>query len=121
MDWPLLFTSLESCEDLLGAFQEVIRTGLDLLMSVKRIRVNSADAPWMTQKLKSLILKRQEAFSINGANSALFKFYRNVVNRKRKTCKAEYYKYRVQQMKGENPKAWWKEVTAVKWNAISHW
>ena len=58
----------------------------------------------------SLILKRQEAFSRNGANSVLFKFYRNVVNRKRKTCKAEYYKSRVQQMKGENPKAWWKEV-----------
>ena len=61
-------------------------------------------------KAYTLILKRQEAFSRNGANSALFKFYRNAVNRKRKTCKAEYYKSRVQQMKGENPKAWWKEV-----------
>ena len=61
-------------------------------------------------KAYTLILKRQEAFSRNGANSALFKFYRNAVNRKRKTCKAQYYKSRVQQMKGENPKAWWKEV-----------
>ena len=48
-DWPRLFSSEESCEDM---FNEVIHTGLDLLMSVKRVRVNTSDAPWMTQYLK---------------------------------------------------------------------
>lgn len=113
MDWPLLLNSLESCEDSSKVFQDVIHIGLDFLMPVRKIRVIPADPIWMSQKLKSLILKRQEAFSKNGADSVLFRFYRNAVNRERKTCKANYYKLRVQQMKGENPKAWWREVKRI--------
>ena len=42
--------------------------------------------------------------------SASFKFYRNVVNRERKLCKASFYKVKVEHMKDENPKLWSKEV-----------
>ena len=42
--------------------------------------------------------------------SSSFKFYRNVVNRERKSCKASFYKVKVEHMKDENPKLWWKEV-----------
>lgn len=66
LDWPLLFNSLETCEDLTNVFQEVIQTGLDLLMPLRRIRTIPADAPWMSQKLKSLIRRRQETFCKNG-------------------------------------------------------
>ena len=62
MDWRVLFTGHQSCEELFGVFQEVLSTGLDLLMAVKRVRINTRDAPWMTSELKSLILKRQQAF-----------------------------------------------------------
>ena len=64
----------------------------------------------MTPHLKSLILKRQRAFREHGAESCSFKFYRNVVNRERKSCKASFYKVKVEHMKDENPKLWWKEV-----------
>ena len=40
----------------------------------------------------------------------LYKFYRNAVNRERKSCKASFYKSNVEHMKEENPKVWWKEV-----------
>ena len=42
----------------------------------------------------------------------LYKFYRNAVNRERKSCKARFYKSTVEHMKEpeENPKVWWKEV-----------
>ena len=75
--------------------------GLDLLMPVKRVRVNKLEAPWMTQHLKSLILKRQKAFHQQGAESVQFKFYRNAVNRERKTCKANVYKSKIESMKDE--------------------
>ena len=82
LNWPLLFASSESCEDLLHIFQEVINIGLDLLMPVKKFRIINIDnAPWMTQNLKVLILKKQRAFYKSGANSNAFKFYRNSVNR----------------------------------------
>lgn len=59
---------------------------------------------------KYFFRKRQHGFSKNDVNSTLFKFYRNVVNRERKKCKAKYYEYKVRQMKGENPKLWRKEI-----------
>ena len=60
------------------------------------------------------IRKRQETFCKNGADSHIFKFYRNAVNRERKSCKAKYYDSKIQQMKGENPNTvWWKEVKRI--------
>ena len=82
----------------------MISTGLDLLMPLKRVRINTRDAPWMTR-----IVKRQEAFKEYGTDSIQFKFYRNVVNRKRKMCKAKFYETKVEQ-KQSDPKSWWKEV-----------
>ena len=64
----------------------------------------------MSSELKSLIMKRQEAFKEHGTDSVQFKFYRNAVNRKRKLCKANFYETKVGQMKQRDPKSWWKEV-----------
>ncbi len=99
-----IFSSLELCEDLVYTFNNVVHTGLDILMPVQRIRVNTTDAPWMTALIlyiliKSLILSRQNAFHKHGTESTQYKFYRNAVNRERKVAKAKFY-----------PKAWWKEV-----------
>lgn len=35
------------------------------------------------------------------------------MNRERKECKAKFYKSRVQDLKGENPKVWWKEIKRI--------
>jgi len=106
----LLFGSLESCDALLGVFEEVIHTGLNLLMAVSKVQLNTCDAPWITQHLKDLIQKRQQAFHKKGADSLQFKFYRNLVNRERKLCRSKFYESRVVPMKKEDPKAWWREM-----------
>ena len=105
-DWQVLFTGLQSCEKLFGAFHEVLCTGLDLLMLVKRVRINTRDAPWMTSDLKSLILKRQQAFHKYGSDSVQFKFHRNAVNRKRKHSKSKFYETKIDQMKQKDPRSW---------------
>ena len=64
----------------------------------------------MTQELKTLILKRQKAFHRHGADSTIFKFYRNSVNRSRKRCKATFYNSKVGHLKTDDPKRWWSEV-----------
>ena len=114
MDWHRLFNGLERYEKLLEVFQQVISTGLDLLMPLKRVRINTGDAPWMIKQLKSSIVKRQEAFKEHGTDSVQFKFYRNVVNRKRKMCKVKFYEIKVEQMKQSDPKSWWKEDLVVE-------
>ena len=110
LDWPSLFSSFVSCDDLLCVFENLIHTGLDLLMPIKKIRMNTHDVPWMTQHLKDLIRKRQQAFHKKGAASVQYTFYRNQVNRERKICRAKFYESRVAHMKKEEPKAWWREM-----------
>ena len=57
----------------------------------KKVPMNTRDIPWMTQHLKDLIRKREQAFHKKGADSVQYKFYRNQVNRERKHFKAKFY------------------------------
>ena len=50
----------------------------------KKVRMNTRDVPWITQHLKDLIQKREQAFHKKGADSVQYKLYRNQVNRERK-------------------------------------
>ncbi|XP_028515119.1 uncharacterized protein LOC110239869 [Exaiptasia diaphana] len=109
-DWPLLFTSLETCDELECALREAILTGLDIIMPLERVRLHTKDAPWMTPELKSLIIKRQKYYHQFGASSIQYRFYRNLVNRKRKCCKAKFYESKIQHLKDNDPKRWWSEV-----------
>ena len=52
-----------------NTFTEAVLTGLDILIPEKQYRVCTADAPWMTQRVKALILKRQKAFTMHGPES----------------------------------------------------
>ena len=112
MDWRLLFSSASGCQNMLDIFHNVVHTGLDILMPVKRVRVNTSHVPWMTLHLKSLILKRQKAFREHGAESSSYKFYRNAVNRERKSSKASFYKIKVEHMKDENPNCGGRKLNA---------
>ena len=42
-DWSFLFSPAESCEDLLSTFHGAIKTGLDLLMLVEKVCVNTSN------------------------------------------------------------------------------
>ena len=55
----------------------------------KKVRMNTRDVPWITQHLKDLIRKREQAFHKKGAESIQYKLYRNQVNRERKPRKAK--------------------------------
>ena len=59
-------------------FSEVVHTDLDILMPEKQYHICSADTPWMTQRVKALILKRQKAFSMYRPESIQFKYFRNL-------------------------------------------
>ena len=54
----------------------------------KKVRMNTHDVPWITQHLKDLIRKREQAFHKKGAESIQYKLYRNQVKRERKPRKA---------------------------------
>ncbi|XP_068691562.1 uncharacterized protein [Montipora foliosa] len=107
-DWHAPFSALYTCGDMWNLLCKTIHTGLHILMPFKRTKICSADAPWMTQKLKSLILKRQKALNSRGSESSSFKHYRNLVNRGKKECRAEYYQSKIQNLKEELSNGGWR-------------
>ena len=113
INWPLLVTPLVSCEEKWQVFHDVIHSGLDTIRPAKPVKICTADVPWMNESLKSLIMKRQKAFSAYGPDSAQFKYFRSLVNRERKTCRGKYYESKIQHLKGENPKRWWDETKCL--------
>ena len=58
---------LESCKKLLEVLQQVISTGLDLLMPLKRVQINTRDAPWMTRTTK--IVNCEKTRGLQGARN----------------------------------------------------
>ncbi|XP_068752751.1 uncharacterized protein [Montipora capricornis] len=102
IDWSVLFSSSSDCQEMLNIFNKVIHIGLDII-PIKRVRVNTRDAPWMTD---------------NGGESPQYKFYRNTVNRERKSVKASFYQLKVEHMKEENPKCGGAKPSAD--NVTSH-
>ena len=112
IDWASTINSKDNCTGKLDTLTDLIKIGLNHIMPEKVIKVHINDAPWMSTKLKDLIRMRQVAFYSN-KNSIQFKFYRNAVNRERKLCKAKYYASKVQDLKGANPRQWWKEVKKI--------
>ena len=82
---------------------------MDNVMPEKHVRTYPRDAPWMSIKLRNLISKRQAIFH-SKAKDSQYKLLRNAVNRERMSCKSKYYASKVQDLKGANPKQWWKEV-----------
>ena len=45
IDWSVLFSSPSDCQEMLNIFNKVIHISLDILMPIKRVRVNTRDAP----------------------------------------------------------------------------
>lgn len=116
MNWSLFFTSLVSCE----VFRDVIHSGLHTIMPAKPVKICTADVPRMNESLKSLIMKRQKAFSAYGPDSAQFKYFRNLVNQERKICRGKYNESKIQHLKGENPKRLWDETKRLCGLKTSH-
>ena len=98
-DWSSINSDQNSCEEMWNFFYDVIFAGLDLLMPIKEIKISTTDTPWMNDRLKLLVKKRQQAFVTYGSKSIIFKQYRNLVN--------------IERLKEHNPKHWWNEVKRI--------
>ena len=57
-------------------------------MLEKLVAFHCNDSPWIDEDLKRLIKLRQRAFFLG--NPSVFRFYRNKVNRLRKSCRGNY-------------------------------
>ena len=110
IDWSCLH-NLRTCDDKFSFFNDVLLVIMDIIMPIKEKRICTNDAPWMTEKLKSNIRKRQK--SLKKGNQDAFKYYRNQVNREPRKCRQVYYRNKVENLKHTKPKDWWSAVKKI--------
>ena len=105
---PNMFNNVLTCTEKNTLLETMLTVGLDYILPLRSVKTWSNEPPWMTPELSSLIKKRQIA--LKQGNTLQFKYLRNRVNRKRKSCRAKYYAKSVQHLKQCKPSAWWDEV-----------
>lgn len=54
-DWSVIF-ELESCEEKLDCFMTILQSALDMLIPIRTLKVHYNNKPWITRKIKNLIL-----------------------------------------------------------------
>ena len=83
---------------------------INLYFPLKKQKISVYDKPWVSNKLKQFISKRQSSLGRYGKHSHSFKFWRNKVQAEIRTCKESYYKNKVDNMKDYDISKWWKEI-----------
>ena len=85
--WQELYR-MKSCEDQLNFFYNTMNGLIEQHFPIKIVSKSSNDRPWITSQFKDLIKIRDGHFY--DGNDALYKVYRNKVNRERKTLQRKY-------------------------------
>ncbi|XP_028415844.1 uncharacterized protein LOC114539415 [Dendronephthya gigantea] len=106
--WSTLLSSYQSSEEKLQILTEIVNYGLNIIMPEGFVGIHETDRPWLTNRLKDLIARRQKAFS--SRNEPLFRILRNKVNRERKRCRKVYYENKVKDLRDSKPCDWWRDV-----------
>ena len=89
----------------MDTFYDIIQQQLDNPFPVKRLKRSSTDKPWMTCRIKRLLVKRQRAFS--RGHDRLWRFYRNSVARAITNAKKDFAASKLAQAHKE-PSSWYK-------------
>ena len=96
--WSSVFNE-DDCEDKFDIFYELIMDAINLYFPLEKQKVSIYDKPWVSNKLKQFISKRQTSLVRYGKYSHSFKFWRNKVQVEIRSCKESYYKNKVHNMK----------------------
>ena len=103
--WEDLY-HLPSCEEQLQMFTSNINELTDKHVSTKTVVRHTTDKPWVSDRFRDLIRRRQHAWK--AGDQALYRLYRNKVNRLGKSLKQKYYDKHINGLKTSNPRNWWK-------------
>ena len=85
-----------------------VQSQLDLNLPTRQVKIHSADRPWMTAQVKSMINDRQRAFK--KGDNLRWRYLRNKVGRCIEKAKKDYYNTRVSRLKNSNPSAWYRQI-----------
>ena len=85
---------------------------MDTLLPSKSKTVIANEPPWINKQMKYLFHEGETAF-VRG-EEASFPRPRNRVSRLRNSCRAKYYKSKVEHLRHGSPRRWWNEVKRLR-------
>ncbi|KAI8482492.1 hypothetical protein Bbelb_397280 [Branchiostoma belcheri] len=94
-----------------SAFYRTLNAAVATHFPAKVIRLHVQDKPWISQKIKSAIRRRQRAF--RDQDWETWRFLRNKIQKEIKRARSHYYNNRVQNLKKHSPSAWYKEIKVL--------
>ena len=97
---------LPSREEQLQMFTSSINKLTDTHFPTKTVVRHTTDKPWVSDSFRDLIRRRQHAWKVG--DQALYRLYRNKVNRLGKSLKQKFYDKYINGLKTSNPRNWWK-------------
>ena len=103
--WEDLY-HLPSCEEQLQMFTSNINELMDKHFPTKTVVRHTTDKPWVSDRFRYLIRRRQHTWK--AGDQALYRLYRNKVNRLGHSLKQKYYDKHINWLKTSNPRNWWK-------------
>ena len=95
-----------SCEDKFSPLMTELDQAIDTFLLEKVVKKHPSDRPWITNKIKKSIRKRQSAFINQGKNSPAYRYWRNKVQCDIKMAKYRYYHHKVVELEQTNPARW---------------
>ena len=110
VNWSPLY-SMQSCDEQFQFFSSTVNSIVETFLPLKKMKSVSNDKPWITPEIKTLIAKRQRAWS-KGKNT-LFKHYRNKVNASCKRARNSFYNKNIADVQQTNPRKWWSAVKRI--------
>ena len=110
VNWTDIFKA-NTCEQKFKLFTDIISNIIENHIPIVETKKNNNDMPWVTDRFRELIKKRQ--FHFYSGNNALFCFYRNKVNRERKKLKENFVKSTLTTLKSGDAKNWWDLIKTI--------
>ena len=101
--WEELYR-LQTCEEKVRHFTEVIQCVFQTFFPSKTVKRHNKDKPWVTDYYRDLIAQRQYAWM--SGNMLQFRKLRNKINRLSRKLEKNFYKRKVEHLKGADNISW---------------
>jgi len=106
-NWSTLYR-MESCDEMLAYFYEVATVLMDYYLPKCPFKRHTSDKPWVTDKFRQLIRRRQHAYQTRDVTN--YRRLRNTVQRLARQLRSQYYTRNVKQLRSSDPHKWWQNV-----------
>jgi len=104
----LLLTGHHCTNEMLDYFYYIICNLLNEYFPVRVSRRHLTEKPWVDDKLRLLIRRRQYAWQHN--DMVRYKALQNDVQRMAMKLRSNYYSRRVDSLRRAGPRQWWREI-----------